>query len=98
MTDTPTPSAGAMRQQSADLAACIEPAPSGWRPIETAPKGGARFLAYEAEAEPQHYECWRHEGYGEGQWWTDWADSEPDPSHWMPLPPPPADTTPQEGS
>lgn len=58
----------------------------GWRPIETAPKDGTRFLAIEGT---RHFDCWWHDaGYGEA-YWQDEADSEPAPLHWQSLPPAP---------
>jgi len=57
-----------------------------WLPISTAPKDGTQFLAFEKGG---HFNCWWHDnGYGE-QYWMDEADSEPNPTHWMPLPSPP---------
>ncbi|KRB22715.1 hypothetical protein [Mesorhizobium sp. Root172] len=59
------------------------PPTEGWRPIETAPRDGSKFLAYE---KGHYFDCWWHEnGYGEA-YWMDEADSEPAPSDWMPLP------------
>jgi len=58
----------------------IESQPSGWQPIETAPKGS--FLL-----------CWTTAGCAvilallDGEW-TD-GESEWFPTHWMPLPSPP---------
>ena len=58
----------------------------GWQPIETAPMDGSRFLALEGT---RHFDCWwSDKGYGEA-YWMDEADSEPEPTHWMPLPTPP---------
>jgi len=62
-------------------------AAGGWQPIETAPKDGTHFLAYE---NGRHYDCWAHFDTREGWYWMDHADSEPAPTHWMPLPQPPA--------
>jgi len=56
---------------------------SQWRNIETAPRDGTKFWAFERRR--GQYECWYHtDGY-----WMDHADSEPGPTHWMPLPAPP---------
>jgi hypothetical protein len=56
-----------------------QPAPSAWRPIETAPKDGTIFLATEGSAMVTTY-------WHPNQWKAvDWAN----PTHWMPLPPPP---------
>lgn len=60
---------------------------AGWQSIETAPKDGTQFLAFDKGS---YFNCWRHDnGYGE-QYWMDDAYSEPNPWHWMPLPAAPA--------
>ncbi|MEJ1174253.1 DUF551 domain-containing protein [Agrobacterium sp. CMT1] len=60
---------------------------AGWQPIESAPRDGTQFLAFEIDG---YFNCWWHDnGYGE-QYWMDEADSEPNPTHWMPLPAAPA--------
>ncbi len=64
---------------------------TGWQPIETAPKDGSMFL------------IWDGRSYGFASWWHDekmhWLKQETrqgyrhpedqEPTHWMPLPPPP---------
>ena len=66
-----------------------------WQPIETAPKDGRRFLAYEKSDENCVYECWWEPDYLHDEWgcavggWDDDWDLQRDPSHWMPLPAPP---------
>lgn len=70
------------------LAAAPEAAPNqGWRGIETAPRDGTDFLA--ADGDGAVYRCWRLEDA--------WAArcgqpvvQEPEPTHWRPLPTPPA--------
>lgn len=62
---------------------------SKWKPIETAPKDGTRFLAFEKSDDYQHYECWWREDFSNWSGWQDDWDSEPNPTHWMPLPEPP---------
>ena len=58
------------------------------RTIETAPRDGSRFLAFEEKREEcRYYECWWLEEINWCGWMDDW-DSEPMPSHWMPLPKP----------
>jgi len=56
-----------------------------WQPIETAPKDGTKFLAYEGRAENKRYECWWQEDFSNWSGWQDWWDSEPEPTHWQPL-------------
>jgi hypothetical protein len=68
--------AGIIKQARAAL---TQPAPSAWKPMETAPKDGTIFLATEGSAMVTTY--WHR-----NQWKAvDWAN----PTHWMPLPPPP---------
>ena len=67
-----------------------------WKPIETAPKDGTWIMVSAGEWEPEAA-CW-----SESVWLTGWycgggrSDSYGpsfDPTHWMPLPPPPAGET-----
>lgn len=54
--------------------------------IEEATKG-KQVLAYE---NGRYYNAWLEFEASEGGWlWYDDADSEPNPTHWMPLPAPP---------
>lgn len=70
---------------------------SAWQLIETAPKDGTRFLAYQGDREAPRYECWWHEdGFSHWDGWQDVWDSEPEPTHWMPLPAAPAGSEPGE--
>ena len=62
---------------------------NGWLPIETAPKDGSRFWAYENRTDYKHYECWWQYDFAEWEGWQDDWDSEPEPTHWMPFPEPP---------
>lgn len=57
-----------------------------WQPIGTAPRDGSRFLAFEEGRESQRYECWWQNDFGHWEGWMDDWDSEPEPTHWMPLP------------
>ena len=62
---------------------------AGWQPIATAPKDGTRFLAWEAGTQRSAI-IWRRSA----GWDTDAFYMDPVAfTHWMPLPPPPA----QEG-
>ena len=75
---------------------------SGWQPIETAPKGGAKILVYRPDAcaewmrvDIAHYDS--QKGYANPRpFWNSltriWNVSELrkyEPTHWMPLPDPP---------
>lgn len=70
-------------------------APDGWQPIETAPKDGTEILAYGyARCDGSRYANGQHIA-----WWDaelGWTGRDPDdrvtlhPSHWQPLPIPPA--------
>jgi len=69
-----------------------------WQPIETAPKDGSEFLAWCCQRHPfgparcfpdiAHWHIGRHENTSYFQ-----SRSCAIPTHWMPLPPPPAPTT-----
>ena len=60
-----------------------------WQPIETAPKDGKEVILFAA---PRHYgigfftECPREMVGGPLFWDWDWGHQ---PTHWLPLPPPP---------
>jgi len=64
-----------------------------WQPIETAPKDGSWFLAFN----PNSNMCWAP--YEFASWTTDWSgrsyycqedtSEETEATHWMPLPEPP---------
>lgn len=66
-----------------------------WRPIETAPKNDIDVLVWDPV-----YECSRIAGWfvpkdyppGKGSWCIAMSDQECEPTHWMPLPPPPSVT------
>lgn len=66
-----------------------------WRPIETAPKDGARIILAKIVGHPAHPTSlwWACAGHWSDRW-GNWNDGvEPcglaGPTHWMPLPPPP---------
>lgn len=63
-----------------------------WQDIETAPKDGTRILAiWRYRPEDPHAGSASHEVVRWCGWW-DSSDglTRPEPTHWMPLPPPPA--------
>jgi hypothetical protein len=63
---------------------------SEWKPIETAPKDGSDVLiwCYTGEIGVAHFDS------ATFAWWSDLSTREcPDPTHWMPLPPPPESNT-----
>jgi hypothetical protein len=77
------------------------PTEGGWQPIETAPKG-VPLLVFSPEArEPAvmvaEYNDWKDEDTGEvvSDWTDTWAEQglDVEPTHWRPLPAPPADRT-----
>jgi hypothetical protein len=53
------------------------------RPIDTAPKDGTRILGHDRSG---WREMWWKEDLYEGSFWQDEFDSEPEPTHWLPLP------------
>ena len=72
-----------------DLAAAL--AETGWRPIDTAPRTGKPLLGFV----PSYYQgsggiCVIVWDEGDGEWWDNQA-FKTEPTHWMPLPPPPAE-------
>lgn len=58
-----------------------------WQPIETAPRDGTKILTcrrghdYAASIRVCYYVVDQYEG----EYWQDDADSEPNPTHWMPV-------------
>ncbi len=61
---------------------------SEWQPIETAPKDGTSILLYACERDVDVYSV--VEGFTfEGDWLTQFGYV--DATHWMPLPPAPAE-------
>lgn len=60
-----------------------------WQPIETAPKDGTRFWAYDPTSEEKQMACWWQNDFGMWEGWMNVWDNEPNPTHWMPLPDPP---------
>ncbi len=55
-----------------------------WQPIETAPKDGSQVLVWDDGA--MFISWWNEEEHA----WIDNGPVQPPPTHWMPLPPPPA--------
>lgn len=82
--------------------------PDAWQPIETAPSGVLVVVFWRnGEGEDMHEfdyiedECWmkHHDYHDHVVCIGGWGVSETPPyTHWMPLPPPPADLARQEGS
>jgi hypothetical protein len=74
-------------------------ADEGWRPIETAPKSSQSILVFCPEYGNTYIVCWR--SWDETPGWLHFAHSGgrlmEDPTHWMPLPSPPAGLTLAEG-
>lgn len=62
-----------------------------WLPIETAPKDGTHILLWQRSQENQIYEGW-YACLALWEGWQDSWDSEPEPTHWQPLPKPPVTT------
>lgn len=64
----------------------------GWQPIETAPKDGTWILGYESRigmnTKYVPHEVIRWIAFSEK--WRNSADQLSEPTHWMPLPAPPA--------
>ena len=61
---------------------------SEWQPIETAPRDGSDVLIWCDTGKI----CIAHFDYATFAWWSDLSTREcPDPTHWMPLPAPPAE-------
>ncbi len=64
-----------------------------WQTIETAPKDGTRILVWrprEDRDNPAHHGIDRWSDYSQS-WWNSRRDQQP--THWMPLPPPPEEET-----
>jgi len=57
-----------------------------WQPIETAPRDGSTYLVLRCAAPP--HTCVGV--YYNGKWKPIHAELKLRPTHWMPLPPPPA--------
>lgn len=56
-----------------------------WRTIDTAPRDGTRFIAFEKSDEYQRYECWWQDDFSNWSGWQNDWDCEPQPTHWKPL-------------
>lgn len=87
-------------RREASIAACLEVARKevreemNWQPIETAPKGGKRFLASAIGWQTAWEACYRYGKHGEGfsrTMFDDTGTKNFQPTHWMPLPEPPKD-------
>lgn len=60
----------------------------GWRPIESAPKDGRRFIAAFKDADMGSWIVVADVGWHRDHWCSD-GDGYIEPTHWMPLPIPP---------
>jgi len=61
-----------------------------WQPIETAPKDGTRYLIFQPYGGGfDIYEACYVGGYESGNVWFSKGRDVYNPTHWMPLPPPP---------
>lgn len=69
-----------------------------WQPIETAPRDGTEFLAYDIQAKKQDVCHWSKnfewfeavQSDGEtGPWFGEFGRDREDITHWQPLPAPP---------
>lgn len=54
-----------------------------WIPICAAPKDGRHIIG---KTQFGAMEIWWHRDIYEGEYWTDEGDSEPEPTHWIPMP------------
>lgn len=62
--------------------------PLGWQPIDSAPKDGSAILSIVGDKIP--VVCWWCKGDYYSGWWRGDAGYRIYPTHWMPLPDPPA--------
>lgn len=74
-----------------------------WHPIETAPKDGTHVLLYRRNPRAASYDeaWWRLDTFVNEYEWGGASWSYPtldQPTHWMPLPPPPDDSSPEPES
>lgn len=77
------------------LIAEAEGEPRGWRPIETAPKDGTPILAYPVWSNWKVAEVvWHEMVRTPGRWESRGLAVRCEPTHWMPLPTPPAGRSP----
>lgn len=73
------------------LEAALQVVPAGrWMTIDSAPKDGTRFWAYECNNDDvRQFECWWQDDFTNWEGWRDDWDTDPHPTHWQPLPKPP---------
>ena len=78
------------RNLMAEAAATIRELASPWQPIETAPKDGRTILGWDRLATRAYTMRWGHSVsiYVLREWWGEGGAERP--THWMPLPKPPA--------
>lgn len=70
-------------QRIAEAPSPTPPAGDGWEPIETAPKDSSAFIGWNGSV--RQWTRWL-----EGEWWSPESHFEWTPTHWRPLPTPPA--------
>jgi len=63
-----------------------------WSPIATAPKDGTKILVWRPHEDHNNVahagvDFWKINHYGNGEWYRSRRHQQP--THWMPLPPPP---------
>ena len=62
---------------------------SEWQPIETAPKDGTPVLVWRTPEKGRNHRRMGIDRWKEGLWWH--SRKEMQPTHWMPVPAPPAE-------
>ena len=71
---------------------------SAWQPIETAPKDGRDLLVFEGSGMcVANWDDWKQRN-GQTAGWRDGQCYPVNPTHWMPLPQPPANDNPKASS
>ena len=79
-------------QAAWQAAQAAQPVHSGWKPIASAPKDGADVLLFCDRVHIGDYLPGVYE-WNAGAWWIEGGQITGNPTHWMPLPPPPIHDT-----